>query len=470
MAIRLAEITLQDPVAGDEFAVEIIRPDLGDTDRLFYRWEAAPIDSSADQPVLVELATPTANPGEQAGNDLIARLQVAEPNFLNDYEFAGGGNGPGGFTVAIQITHPGWYFDPVPDNPPFATIEYFEGEQGGTASDITVLPELTGQMVSPITKYCYLYEPFRVAIEDANLNSTQMFIELEVLNLEDGSIFETLVNYGVYDINPGNSISVDLMKLVRQHHDANVYNYANIDEIIANDVNGWKSCVSKYKYNFKFTSDETPETVTVSLLPIIGGRLFPDFIPSVDSSQVLTEADLYGVSLANRWLGYQYFNSVLSATPESATEAIPNISTSISNGGEEICGGYLIWKSIFGGWMSWGFDIQTKKFNASYKDSLEVGMFEATKAIFGKPYIPVDYTGVDMSYTLTLKALSLSSNELKAVAGIALSPAIYLVKSIDGELELMRRTSVSAPINSLANGGDFSVTLKSISTQSQKTR
>ena len=50
------------------------------------------------------------------------------------------------------------------------------------------------------------------------------------------------------------------------------------------------------------------------------------------------------------------------------------------------------------------------------------------------------------------------------------SPAVYLMRSPDSALELMRVTSASAPINNLSNGGDFSVSLKSISQSSHKTR
>lgn len=472
MAIRLAEVTFQqDPVVGDQFALEVIRPDLGDTDRFFYRWEAAPIDTNADQPVLVEIANPTANPGEQAGNDFMTRIVQAEPNFLTDYEFSGGGNGPNGFTVGIQILHPGWYWDPVPDSPPFATVQYFEGEQNeGSNSDITVLPEISGQSANADTNYCYLYEPYRVNILESDLTAVKMFIEMEVLNIDDGSVFETLVQYGEYDINPGVGISVDLMRLAKQHHNANIYNYSNVDEIVADDVDGWKSCVSRFKYNFKITSDITTTPEVVSLLPIIGGRLFPDFVPLVTPSQALTEAQLYGVSLA-KWKDYPYITSALGSDPESnAGLAVPVLNKVVLTEGEQACGGYLIWKSIFGGWMSWGFDISNKKLKSKYSDSLQVGMFESTQDTFGKPYIPVDYTGIELSYSLTLKALSLSSEELKAVAGIALSPAIYFVKDTAGNLELMRLTSATAPLDNLANGGDFSVSLKSISNSSQKTR
>jgi len=110
------------------------------------------------------------------------------------------------------------------------------------------------------------------------------------------------------------------------------------------------------------------------------------------------------------------------------------------------------------------------KVDSNYTGKLDVGMFESTSPVYGNAYVPVDYTGLDMSYSLSLKSLSLSSDELKAVSGIALSPAIYYVSDFSGKLELMRLSSSTAPIGNIANGGDFSVSLKSISNTSQKTR
>lgn len=126
------------------------------------------------------------------------------------------------------------------------------------------------------------------------------------------------------------------------------------------------------------------------------------------------------------------------------------------------CGGYLIWKSRLGGWMSWAFDIKTENENGDYQGTLESGYFESTLDINGSPFVPVNYTRVGITYTKNLKSLSLSSNELDAVRGIAGSMAVYFVKE-DGGMELMRVSSSTVPKSNLSNGGDFSVTLKSIS-------
>ena len=113
--------------------------------------------------------------------------------------------------------------------------------------------------------------------------------------------------------------------------------------------------------------------------------------------------------------------------------------------------------------MSWGFDIKTESEQLSYEGNLDSEMFESTAEEGGNPFIPTDYTKVTTSCSLNLKALSLSSLELQVVRGINFSPAVYYMRDNSGKLELMRLSSASVPISSLSNGGDFSVSLSSIS-------
>jgi hypothetical protein len=56
------------------------------------------------------------------------------------------------------------------------------------------------------------------------------------------------------------------------------------------------------------------------------------------------------------------------------------------------------------------------------------------------------------------------------VQSIIASPAVYYMRDQGEELELMRLTSANAPLDNKANGGDFTVSLSSISTTMQKTR
>lgn len=325
---------------------------------------------------------------------------------------------------------------------------------------LTINTQILGQTASSTFSYCYLYEPLRAVIKESNLTATRIFIDLEVINSVTGAVVETLVKYGEYDINPGNSLAIDLMKIVRQHHNADVYNYSSIDEIVENAV-GWRSVISIHKYNFKIYSDTTTTPVVVRKIPILGGRLFKDFVASVTQAQVLTEADLFNVNLNNRWKGWPLVTNAL--VSPTITDSRPTINKVIASAGKTPCAGMLVWKSRFGGWMVWGFDIKNENTSSKYIGDLDSDMFESTAEINGNPFIPVDYTRLVASYSLSLKSLSLTTDELFAVSGILSSPAIYYMKASTGEIELMRLLSASAPRSSLANGGDFSVQLQSIS-------
>ncbi len=459
---------------------------------------------------------------------------------------------------------------------------------------LSIITEITDQVATSDISYCYLYEPLRVQILESIASADQIFIELEVLDSSNTAVvIETLTNYGEFDINSGQELTIDLMEIAQQHHDANLFKFQNIDEI-ANNENS--AVVSKYVYNFKITSSNTITPIEIKKLPIIGGRTFQDFKPAVNftnkistvtngsfdtdvswnkvnnftisggkgvvistdltksqifqastgTSGVLTkvkftisdfsgtgnaqlryplivnitgngtyEAEGIGesvlrtqfdatadnlatpltfkvddvsvypaldvedrdyldeiskqeIDLYSKWNGLQFLNIDLANLASGNTDKSPTITKVInSNLNNSACEGQIIWKSRLGGWCSWGFTLKREKQESKYTGNIQVGMFEAYN---GNAFIPVDYTGIETSYSITLKDLSLSSAELRAVQSLKASPAVYYMPDSTGRLELMRIASVSAPLDSMANGGDFSVTLNSISRTSQKTR
>ena len=342
---------------------------------------------------------------------------------------------------------------------------------------LNAAPQIDGQTAFNTTSYCYLYEPLKVRItEGTGLNPTKYSIELEVRNTADYTdIIESIVDYAVFDVNAGDGLTVDLMKIVRQYHDANVYKFASIDDVAGAD--GWKSVISQYIYNFKITSDASSVVYTISKLPIIGGRPFDEFVATVPETQDLTEAEIQGISFTNMWSGWPYVIQTLAdPTDNDARPTMLKVLGGIGTVDDAYsqartpCGGYLVWKSKYGGWMQWGFDIGTESTSRAYQGNLQVGSFESTSLSNGDPYVQVNYTGVQSSKTRTMKALNLTQDELRAVSGISDSPAVYYVKSETGEMELVRLTSASAPLISTANGGVFSVSIKSISQLKQQTR
>ena len=328
---------------------------------------------------------------------------------------------------------------------------------------VSITADITGQEISSTTSYCYLYEPLKVSVSETITSAKNVLVEMEVYHTATGVLFETKSSYGVYDLNPGKSISIDLMKLAQQYHNANLYKFSHIDEIVG--TNGWKSVVSEYIYKFNITTEVSLTPVVVKKLPIIGVRPYKGFEPEVLATNKLDEITLGGLSFDNRSKGYPFINSTLSAI--GGTDLSPSITKTISTSGNSGCGGQVIWKSKLGGWMTFGFNIKVEKQDSNYTGNIQVGMFEANN---GNAFVPVNYTGIETSYSISLKQLSLNSEELRAVQDIEASPAVYYMKDNTGGLELMRRNSSSAPINSLANGGDFSVELGSISNSNQKTR
>jgi len=331
---------------------------------------------------------------------------------------------------------------------------------------ITINTQILGQEASANISYCYLYEPLRVSVLESNLTASKLYIDLEIISSESGSTVNTLLKYAEFDLNPGLPLAFDLMKIARQHHNANLYRFGTIDNLVSN---GWKSVISEYRYKFHIYTDVSARS-TIYKLPIVGGRSLSHFTPSVLVSQPTNEFEYYGLDLIElraRWSGVSLIDISLKDLSLSG-DVRPTINK-IVNSGEGPCGGFIIWKSRFGGWMFWGFDIATETHSGSYSGNLAVGMFESTAEIDGNPYIPVDYTEINISYSRTLKALSLNSKELKAVAGINASPAVYYVEPGTERLELMRLSSATTPISTLAAGGDFSVTLNNISKTPQKT-
>jgi hypothetical protein len=332
---------------------------------------------------------------------------------------------------------------------------------------LTIKKEILSQTIGYNTSYCYLFEPLKINISEDDILGTKIYIDLEIVDTTDvGNIIETVVKYAIFDINPLVGVKIDLMKIAQQYHDAGVYIYQSIEDIIDNET-GWHSVVSKYKYNFLIYSDVSPTIQQISKLPIIGGRDFKDFEGGVYEAQDLTEAEASGMQLTGKWIGYPViYNSLVDPT---ANDARPSVTSLIQTTG---CSaeGFVVYKSRLGGWMVWGFDVQTESNSGMYSGNLDVGMFEATKDIEGDAYIPVDYTGITSTYSYQMKAFNLINADMRATIGVHSTPAIYYYDKATGRLELMRKTSASTPISTLSAGGDFSLSLSSISVSKQKTK
>ena len=368
---------------------------------------------------------------------------------------------------------------------------------------ITVTPEITGQVASSTFTYCYLYEPLRVLIEESNLSGTKIYIDIELVDMANSAnIIDTYPQYAEFDVNPGSPISVDLMRLAQQLDDSNAYKFGAKDDWGYGPTEPeevFQAELFRYRLNFQIYSDVTASQTEVKKWPIRGGREYEVVYdnPAVDENSPLTEFDYYGIlvyglvnpppaddsdqAVSRRW--GNVFIPRVTLNPANQSDATPgrSISQSVANANypEPCSGGFLVWKSRFGGWMMWGFDNQTRNYSRQYEGQIQTGLFEFVERNIGggitnNPFVAPDYTKIRYSYTRTLKAYSLKQHELLALAGINQSPAVYYVEELGentlGRVELMRVTSATLPLDTKTSGGDFTVSLKSISTQHQNTR
>lgn len=340
---------------------------------------------------------------------------------------------------------------------------------------IVVTPEIRGQECSEEISYSYLFEPLRIHVKETDPLAVKLYVEVERYNIVDKTIlvpFEdgenSIPKYVEIDLIPNKPVTFDLSEIMQQLHSARVYKVATIADI---ETSYEEMIISKYIYVFKITSNLSVVPTVVKKLPILGGRTFGQFQPTVSYTQILNEYELLGVNqdeLAKKWANFMFYKVSLK-NPTVGNNLQPNVTLIPQVGAEFPNGGVLYWKSRFGGWMFWGFDIEERNSSNSYEGQLEVGMFESTKKEEGDPYIPVDYISISSEESIQLKSIGLTKLQLQAVSGISSSPAVYYAADNSGKLELMRLTSSSSPYKNLANGGDFSVNLKSISKNSQKT-
>lgn len=318
---------------------------------------------------------------------------------------------------------------------------------------IIVTPAITGQEMTSTATFSYLYEPLLATIYDSSVNATEFYIDTYRL---DGvgtklDIFEKHVSYPTLG-----DFEIDLMELIRSRTDILSDNPV-VSEY--DDING-SQVAHLYTVGFDIYTDYAPYgTIQVKKTILYGGRQFKDFTPAISSGNPLTEFDYLNVDVPSFIDFPKYVNTL--NTPTSSP--IANVSVSIPTSGRDVCGAYLIWKSRFGGYVGYGFDIYQENSNQIYSGDIESEFFYTTNIFGGDPRVRPDYNRVDVSYDVQLKALSVPINEAKALKGLQEAKFAWLMRDKDSKLELMRITSAQLPYNNYANGIDVGVSLKSIS-------
>ena len=331
---------------------------------------------------------------------------------------------------------------------------------------ITITPQINGQEVSSNITYCYIGEPLKVHITDNDPLVTKIFADITLVGTGDGSTNSINLKYIESDVNSLGFIIIDLMQVARQLHDFNTYKFQSVSDILG----GLSTVISKNIYKIEFYTNQSATKTEINKLPIIGMREFNDFTPIVDHNTLLTELDTN--SLSKNLFGYQLVKHTLkdiSSVIDDNYFPTTQLISIINPESKTPCAGAIHWKSKKGSWMSWGMDLITESRKGSYQGNIDIGFFESTNILGnGNPFIPVDYSGTESSNSISLKSLSIGKVELEALSTIAGSQAVYYQRSPTSKLELMRITSSTAPINTSINGGDFSVSLRSIAKITQR--
>lgn len=456
MSTKLEITILSDAIDQSELSFYVLSANQTVFTKKYVKWENFNVLTAGLNPFP---PAPTSTPGEAAAISFAFQINLHQNN-LGRLSVTQSSN-----VVTIEALEDGDEFlctSPWVDSTNLTISQVCSVPSNPINEEFRVDANILGQELTSSTTYCYLYEPLVATIGSNTSSIKKVFIDLEIISTEDGTIYENLSSYGEFELVPTRPIKVDLMQMARQYHDSKVYKIGLTSDI----TSAWEMVVSKYKYKFTVRcSDTSYPTYDILKLPIIGGRDYQDFTPLVLQSTPLDEATKFNLDLSNRFKDYPTIQTTL-ADP-TATDSRPTITITDSTSGCKVEKA-VIWKSALGGWMTWGFKLENKSYSHKYMGKLDVEIFESTQDIGGHIYKPVDYTGVDTTFSTTLKSLSLSSEELEAVSRIKFTPAAYYVTS-DGKMELMRITNASTPLDSKANGGDFTLSLRSIGSVQQST-
>lgn len=337
---------------------------------------------------------------------------------------------------------------------------------------LTITPQISGQQANSTLSYSFLQEPLKVHITDSDADVTTIYGDVTRLSTEDGSVESISTIYIHRDVTSLGSVVIDLSMVMRQMHDYDTYKFSSVSDI----ANGWDSVVSKYIYKFEFyTNEDSTNKVEVLKLPIIGGRSYDTFTPSVNyltPIRELSNAQLVSGGKIGKYTDPLFTLKQISSVSDD--DYRPRVDETVAVTGSNPCEGVVYWKSKLGGWMMIGIDLKVENKSHSYDGAtLSVGMFESTSySGGGDPYVGANYVGTSSGLSLNLKTLSLDKDTLKAISDIAGSPAVYYQRPYRGGLssvpndesiELMRMTSSSAPVSTMIMGGDFSLSLSRIS-------
>ena len=154
------------------------------------------------------------------------------------------------------------------------------GNEKNRNMSLSVQTRILGQQADQNCSYCYLYEPLEVSIQESLIQGEKIYIDLEIYGaplppaIQVATILETLEKYVEYDVESAYSVTIDLMKIVRQHAGPSSYKISTGEDF---ENLQHEAVFSKYKYGFKIYSDSSASPVYLKQLRFMEQELFQNF-------------------------------------------------------------------------------------------------------------------------------------------------------------------------------------------------
>lgn len=316
---------------------------------------------------------------------------------------------------------------------------------------LTITPKINGQQADNSVSYAYLYEKLPILISTDELFPGLLKADLVEVNVATGEVIHSTnqVDYIVLEYNLNNQAEIDVMEVIRQYCQNEWFKIGKLSDIT------WETIITKSIYRIAFDYG-LPTQKIIYKLPIIGGRNFHEFVPYISSTNKLDEWGIAGQVMPS-FIGYPLWN--ISLQSGILGNYTPSVSYSIPTSGRSVCGAALVYKSKFGGWCTYGFNIFSETNSSQYLGDIS---FDNFRAVNSHAYLSANYTGIVANSQINLKTVGISKIDADALRGITQSPAIYLMRTPSSPLELVRLNSFSAPVNNLSGGTTVDINLTTI--------
>lgn len=326
-------------------------------------------------------------------------------------------------------------------------------------------------------KYRYTDEPYWLGMKTDATSATRVDITIQELSW-DKVVTETYTDIGQFFLNNNKEVQIDVMKMLRQIMPSEKYSIAE-DRQMSNPALGHIITPKIYQIILD-TNASADAAVTVPVIPILGGRHLVDRVGNLEN-EIGNEIPLdpwakmgLTMPLINGFLLY-----TVTLAPADSADVTPIIEDNPNYTGKKVCGAALFWKSSFGGIAHFGFDVKEEVRDHAYFGELDVEGYSVDSSDWNTvfSYTEPNYIGKINKRVVTLKSSGLSKSDIEALQDLAESPAVYIEESVttgkivgSGYYQLVRVVNLSAPMSSLADGGNVSVALEYVHKNTQRAR